>query len=163
MAIIGDCAHSRVGHSLIELMPQFGCKIILCGPEGFVPEKSDQPNVEISMDLESTVKRSDFLYTLRIQKERHKGNDQARHYETYHERYGLNKGKLTEWNRLIPIFHPGPANIGVEISADLVKSKLYKGYQQVANSIYMRMAIITAILSNNDKNIGIIDGERIRD
>ncbi|MCO4792602.1 MAG: aspartate carbamoyltransferase catalytic subunit [Bacteriovoracaceae bacterium] len=163
MAIIGDCVHSRVGHSLMELLPLFGCKIILCGPSGFVPESSDNDSIEISNDLESTVKRCDFLYTLRIQKERHSGTDQTKHYETYHDKYGLNKERLEKWNKNVPVFHPGPANIGIEISSDLMKSNLYKGYDQVVNSIHMRMAIITSILSNNDKNIGIIDGQRIRD
>lgn len=163
MAIVGDCEHSRVGHSLCELLPLFGCKIILCGPDGFVPTSTEYKDVEISNDLESTVKRSDFLYTLRIQKERHSGSDQTQHYETYHDKYGINREKLRAWNKEVPVFHPGPANIGVEISSDIIKSSLYKGYDQVVNSIFMRMAIITAILSNNDKNIGIIDGTRIRD
>ncbi|TNE98610.1 MAG: aspartate carbamoyltransferase catalytic subunit [Deltaproteobacteria bacterium] len=164
MAIIGDCIHSRVGHSLCELLPQFGCNIILCGPSDYVPKTPEYEGVEISNDLESTVKRSDFLYTLRIQKERHAGSTEAaKHYDTYHDKYGISRDKLKAWNKEVPVFHPGPANIGVEISTDIIKSSLYKGYDQVVNSIYMRMAIITAILSNNDKNIGIIDGTRIRD
>jgi aspartate carbamoyltransferase catalytic subunit len=167
MAIIGDCIHSRVGHSLCELLPQFGCKIILCGPPKLVPNSSKWQDVEISNDLESTIKRSDLLYTLRIQKERHSGTDDAliydTYHDTYHDKYGINREKLRTWNKEVPVFHPGPANIGVEISNDIIKSFLYKGYDQVVNSVFMRMAIITAILSNNDKNIGLIDGTRIRD
>jgi len=63
-------------------------------------------------------------------------------------------------NKLIPVLHPGPANIGVELDHHLIKSSLYKGYLQVENSIPMRMAIIKSMLVNHDTNIGMINGEK---
>jgi aspartate carbamoyltransferase catalytic subunit len=161
LAIFGDNIHSRVGHSLIKLLPLFGMKVILCGPEAFLPLKESlPPNVELSNDRDGTIKKSDFIYLLRIQKERHL-NGAISHQSSYHsiEDYGLSLDLLKRMQKLVPVLHPGPANIGVELDHALIKSSLYKGYQQVQNSIPMRMAIIQSMLVNNDKNIGKVHGE----
>ena len=63
-------------------------------------------------------------------------------------------------NKHLPVLHPGPCNIGVELDQELIKSSLYKGHRQVYYSVPMRMAIVSAILNNNDKNIGIVHGEK---
>lgn len=149
MAIIGDCVHSRVTHSLVELLPQFGMNLILCGPEGYIPKSIDSKNVSLSSSRDEAISKSDFLYLLRIQKERHTGTEDQ-HFSTYHQEYGCSLDVLGKLNKEINVYHPGPANIGVEISTDLIKSPLYQGYKQVENSTYMRMAIIAAILSNRN-------------
>ena len=160
ISIIGDNIHSRVGHSLIKLLPQYGMKVILSGPAEYLPKASDlPPNVELSTNRDKTVLKSDFLYLLRIQKERHAGAANQ-HFDHYLETYGVSLNLLKKLNKLVPVLHPGPANIGVELDCDLIKSSLYKGYLQVENSIPMRMAIIEAMLLNNDQNIGIINGEK---
>jgi aspartate carbamoyltransferase catalytic subunit len=160
ISIIGDNIHSRVGHSLIKLLPKFGMKVILSGPPSFLPEKSTLPSgVELSTNRNETLLRSDFIYLLRIQKERHGGVANA-DFDHYLETYGVSLKLLKELNKIIPVLHPGPANIGVELDHDLIKSSLYKGYLQVANSIPVRMAIIEAMLLNNDSNIGSINGEK---
>nr|BDT28323.1 aspartate carbamoyltransferase catalytic subunit [Bacteriovorax sp. HI3] len=160
ISIIGDNIHSRVGHSLIKLLPKFGMKVILSGPKDYLPDPKTLPaQVEISTNRNETVLKSDFIYLLRIQKERHAGAANA-HYDNYLENYGVSLDLLKSLNKLIPVLHPGPANIGVELDQALIKSSLYKGYLQVENSIPMRMAIIEAMLLNNDQNVGIINGEK---
>jgi aspartate carbamoyltransferase catalytic subunit len=159
ISIIGDILHSRVAHSLVKLLPMFGMKIILCGPAEFLPKDGGLPaGVTISTNRNESILGSDFIYLLRIQKERHEGTNQ--HYENYLENHGVALDLLKKLNKLIPVLHPGPANIGVELDASLIKSSLYKGYMQVENSIPMRMAIIEAMLLNNDQNIGKINGEK---
>lgn len=160
LAIFGDNIHSRVGHSLCRLLPQYGMKVILCGPKHFLPEKNTLPEgVFWSDNREDTLSRCDFIYLLRIQKERHDPSLASSSTEDYHRTYGVSLELLKKINKLIPVLHPGPANIGVELDHALIKSSLYKGYLQVQNSIPMRMAIIQSMLVNNDKNIGIINGE----
>ncbi|MGZ3787225.1 MAG: aspartate carbamoyltransferase catalytic subunit [Bacteriovorax sp.] len=159
LAIFGDNVHSRVGHSLIKLLPQYGVKIILCGPKSFLPEKSSLPlGIEWSDDRDETLKKCDFIYLLRIQKERH--DPSLNSIDDYHTNFGVTLDLLKKMNKLIPVLHPGPANIGVELDHALIKSSLYKGYLQVQNSIPMRMAIIQSMLVNNDKNIGNVHGEK---
>ncbi len=160
LAIFGDNIHSRVGHSLIKLLPKYGMKVILCGPKIFLPEKNALPSgIEWSDNRDETLKKCDFLYLLRIQKERHDPN-QIQGDDDYPKNYGISLDHLKRMDKLIPVLHPGPANIGVELDHSLIKSSLYKGYLQVQNSIPMRMAIIQSMLLNNDKNIGIIHGEK---
>lgn len=164
LAIFGDNIHSRVGHSLTSLLPMFGMKVILCGPEAFLPSKSSLPiGVEVSNNRNETIKKCDFIYLLRIQKERHL-DEGLNHFfsnsDDYHKTYGINLELLKKMHKLVPVLHPGPANIGVELDHALIKSSLYKGYLQVQNSIPMRMAIIQSMLVNNDKNIGKIHGEK---
>ncbi|MEI8348473.1 MAG: hypothetical protein WCG27_13470, partial [Pseudomonadota bacterium] len=146
IAVIGDCIHSRVCHSMVELFPLFGARLIFCGPSGCLPAKSPHPQVELCSSLEETVARSDLLYLLRVQKERHKKFGGSAFFSDYPITHGLNLKKLKEFGRNLPVYHPGPANVGVEISLDLIKSNLYMGYSQVKHSIYMRMAIIHAML-----------------
>ena len=61
---------------------------------------------------------------------------------------------------MIPFFQRPHAFNGTELDNKLIRSSLYKGYLQVENSIPMRMAIIEAMLLNNDQNIGKINGEQ---
>ncbi len=159
ISIIGDNIHSRVAHSLMKLLPQYGMKIILSGPKEFLPDAATLPaNVELLTDRDETVRRSDFIYLLRIQKERHADSNTSNDH--YLETNGVSLELLKKLNKLVPVLHPGPANIGVELDSALIKSSLYKGYLQVENSIPMRMAIIEAMLLNNDSNIGRINGEK---
>ncbi len=165
IAIIGDNIHSRVSHSLIDLLPQYGAKIILCGPKECLPsqEEINNPSVSLSYNVDETIAQSDLLYLLRIQKERHQG-EPTQYYETYPEKFGISVERLKQHNKIIPVFHPGPANVGMEISKDLMDSPYYFGYEQVHNSIFMRMAIIQAVLQNADKKVGIqFAGRKITD
>ena len=163
LAIFGDNIHSRVSHSLIKLLPMYGMKVILCGPKNFIPAPSTlPPNVEISMNRDETIKKCDFIYLLRIQKERHLENSEKNlslEGDEYLKQNGINLELLKKMHKLVPVLHPGPANIGVELDLNLIKSSLYKGYLQVQNSIPMRMAIIQAMLENNDKKVGKVHGE----
>ena len=160
LAIIGDIIHSRVGHSLIKLLPQFGIKIILCGPEHFLPEQKSLPfGVELCFDRDQALTKCDFVYLLRIQKERHEQGASHQSESDYLNTYGVSLSLMKNRNKFIPVLHPGPANIGVELDLALIKSSLYKGYLQVQNSIPMRMAIIQSMLVNNDKLIGMSNGE----
>ena len=152
VTIIGDIVHSRVGHSLIELLPLFNANIILSGPEKYLPK--DIPSgghIRITPDVDDAIASSDLVYLLRIQTERHCKQSDAGIYESYPQKYGMNLERLKRHNRPIPVFHPGPANVGVEISQDLLDSPWYFGHEQVYNSIFIRMAIIQAILQNNDR------------
>ncbi len=163
VTIIGDNIHSRVGHSLVDLLTQYGVNVLLCGPRDFLPEKSPHPQVKMTTSRDEAIEQTDLLYLLRIQKERHIGKMNYP-IENYPNDYGINSKYLKKQRKKIPVFHPGPANIGVEISKDLLRSPYYFGYEQVQNSIYMRMAIIQAVLQNNDHNVGIkFDGRQIGD
>jgi aspartate carbamoyltransferase catalytic subunit len=153
--IVGDCVHSRVTHSLLKLLPQFKIKIILCGPKEFLPAQNevDPRFVTLTENLEEAMMISDMIYLLRIQKERH-NNHMILSESDYHLGYGLSTKRMEKLGKKWPCFHPGPANVGVEITLELMHSPYYMGYEQVKNSVFMRMAIIQAMILNGDKTIG---------
>lgn len=146
VAIIGDCLHSRVCHSLIDLLTLLGTKIILCGPSGCLPEHSPHPQVELCSDVNETILNSDLIYLLRIQKERHKKFGESHFFSDYPTTYGVTLDRLNKLNKKLPVYHPGPANIGIEIGSNLIKSELYMGHEQVRHSLFMRMALVQAML-----------------
>ena len=125
----------------------------MAGLKEFLPTKVPNDNVSLSSDLDSEITNLDFIYSLRIQKERHKNLNQDL-YNEFVKKFSVTLEKLTKFKKLIPVLHPGPVNVGVELDQELLDSPCYKGYLQVRNSIYMRMAIITAMLQNNDKIVG---------
>lgn len=157
VGIIGDCVHSRVTHSLIELLPLLGLNVLLCGPTPFLPKKDELPKkrVQTTTKLQDVLDQADIVYLLRIQKERHLAGFKFEE-EKYHQDYGLTSERFKKLGRFLPCFHPGPANVGVEISLELMHSPYYFGYEQVKNSVFMRMAIIQAMILNGDKSVGMI-------
>ncbi|MBT7609430.1 MAG: aspartate carbamoyltransferase catalytic subunit [Bacteriovoracaceae bacterium] len=161
IAIIGDCIHSRVGNSLCELLPMFGCKVILMGPKEFLPSFPPNQHVTLSTDLDKEMGSIDFLYTLRIQNERHT-NSGSMLIDNYSKDFGITLKRMNKHGLNIPIFHPGPVNIGIEIDQEIINSPYYMGYEQVKNSIFMRMAIITTMLQNNDKSVGSFNENRLQ-
>ncbi len=153
--ILGDAAHSRVSHSLIKILLRYGAKVIISGPENCCPKQLPEGNISFTTDSDAAINQSDYLYLLRIQYERHlHAADKAlkSSYQTfanYHKEYGINLERLKHLGKsAIPIFHAGPANVGVEIDDQAIKSDLYMGHQQVEHATYMRMAIIEAIFSS---------------
>src|SRR6056297_2910042 len=56
IAIIGDISHSRVVRSNIIGLRKLGAKVVLCGPKTLMPVFVEDMGVEVSYDLEETLK-----------------------------------------------------------------------------------------------------------
>jgi aspartate carbamoyltransferase catalytic subunit len=154
ISIIGDCRHSRVTHSLIDLLPKFGINVVLCGPPEFMPDEIPA-GISVLDNIDDAIIQSDALYLLRIQSERH-GDAHNDIFDNYHAKWGVNFEKLKQHSKVLPIYHPGPANIGVEVNSEIMNSEIWMAHKQVENSVYMRMAIIEAMINNEDHNIGSV-------
>ena len=140
VAVVGDCLHSRIFHSLQKLLPQFGADVIQVGP----PSLADS-----SLTLREAVERADLLYLLRVQRERH--NRMTLSKDEYHKHWGLDLVKVQRWGKKdVPVFHPGPTNIGVEVSLDLVNSPRYHGLLQVQHSMPLKAALMEFMLKERD-------------
>jgi aspartate carbamoyltransferase catalytic subunit len=147
ISIIGDIAHSRVAHSLIDLLTLFNVeRINLVGPEELLPTKT-AAHISKHTDLTQGISECDVVIALRIQKERF--NDQAPPSNTgYYKSYGLNTSSFHHAKETAIIMHPGPVNRGIEIDDILTDGPSSKIQQQIQNSIPVRMAIIEFLLSN---------------
>ena len=140
VAVIGDSIHSRVSHSLKKLLPLFGAYVIHAGP----PSLADS-----SLTFKEAVERADLIYLLRVQRERH--NEAAVSANEYHKHWGLDLSKVQKWGKKdVPVFHPGPTNIGVEISLDLARSPHYLGLLQVQHSTPLKAALIELMLKGTN-------------
>jgi aspartate carbamoyltransferase catalytic subunit len=146
MGLVGDIVHSRVANSLVDVITRFGGKVLICSPKELQSHKFQSSQVELTNSLEEAAKKADYLYLLRVQKERHENLNLD--FNQYSQDYGVTLQKLEDWNREIPVLHPGPANIGEEIDRNLIESSLYFGRKQVKNSMFLRMALIKTMLKN---------------
>ncbi|MDD0853057.1 aspartate carbamoyltransferase catalytic subunit [Halobacteriovorax sp. GB3] len=157
VCIVGDSNHSRVANSLIKLLPLYGVEVSLAGPKEFADQCAKKHGLKHFEKSSEYLKECDIVYLLRAQLERHTTGDKAAHQNlliSYNKDYGLNSQALKEAGTNQSIYHPGPCNIGIELTHELMRTSSYKGYEQVKHSIFMRMAIIQSILQNGDKNVG---------
>ncbi|HNB92922.1 MAG TPA: aspartate carbamoyltransferase, partial [Saprospiraceae bacterium] len=141
IAIVGDIIHSRVALSNIFCLKKLGAKVRVCGPPTLIPRYISELGVEVSYDLEDTLKWCDVANVLRIQLERQntKYFPSLREYSRY---FGINRQILEKVNRNIVIMHPGPINRGVELTSDVADSPASIILQQVENGVAIRMAAL---------------------
>jgi aspartate carbamoyltransferase catalytic subunit len=142
IAIVGDIVSSRVASSDIRLFHRMGMKVLLVAPKPFMPE-NDLPKYE---HLEDVLDSVDIIMSLRAQLERHKAPI-FEDYDEYAKEYCITKERLEE--RDILLLHPGPVMRNIDISDAMLKDERCKVLTQVKNGVYVRMAILKAILLRN--------------
>ncbi|EQC48419.1 aspartate carbamoyltransferase [Bacteriovorax sp. BSW11_IV] len=152
IAIMGDCLHSRVTHSLVKLLPMYGAKVIISGPRSLCENYAKSENLPYVEKAKDCLQQADIIYLLRMQLERHQ--ESFGDLSQYNKDFGLSLKLMKDVNKFVPVYHPGPCNIGVELDLELLRSQYYRGHEQVKHSIPMRMAIILAMLENGDKTVG---------
>ncbi|OGV26240.1 MAG: aspartate carbamoyltransferase [Legionellales bacterium RIFCSPHIGHO2_12_FULL_37_14] len=145
IALIGDIRHSRVANSLLKLCNKLGINNITCiAPKIWHPQ--DLSFAKITEDPALGLDEADVIITLRIQEER-LALDEKYDLKRYQEIYGLTKDRLKLANKNAIILHPGPINRNVEITTDLADCAQSCILEQVRNGVFMRMAIIEALLT----------------
>lgn len=132
--IVGDVAHSRVAASNREALERLGAQVLFAGPKEW--EREGYPFV----DFDEYVGWADVVMMLRIQRER--GAELAEGETDYLRRYGLNKERYAKMQDHAIIMHPAPVNRGVEIDSDLVECEKSRIFDQMANGVLVRKAVI---------------------
>ena len=146
VAIVGDVAHARVAHSLVD-----GLKIMqteeirIIAPDAFIPSDAKTWGVHIYNSLEEGLDNVDVIYALRIQKER-MDKTQLPDNEKFFNKFGLTADALTYANPEAIVMHPGPMNRGVEIESTVADGPQSVILNQVRNGVAMRMAILELLL-----------------
>jgi len=139
IAIVGDIVSSRVASSGIRLFTRMGIKVVLVAPKPFMPE-NDLPKYE---HLDEVIDRVDIIMSLRAQLERHKAPI-FEDYEEYAQEYCITTERLG--HRDILLLHPGPVMRNIDISDEMLKDSRCKVLEQVNNGVFVRMAILKALL-----------------
>jgi aspartate carbamoyltransferase catalytic subunit len=145
IAIVGDIQHSRVALSNIWALKLLGANVRVCGPQTLIPKHLKDLGVEVSHDLDDTIRWADALNMLRIQLERQGSEESVRFFPTLREytmRFGLTLDRLSLSSKPLTIMHPGPINRGVEISSEVADSEHSIILEQVENGVAVRMAVL---------------------
>ncbi len=140
--IIGDIRHSRVAKSNIYGLRNLGASVTVCGPATLIPPGLERLGVTVAERLDDALLESaDLLYVLRIQRERQE-EGLFPSLREYSRLFGLNAARMERTKPEIIVMHPGPANLGVEITTEVAYSKASSIQEQVTNGVAVRMAVL---------------------
>lgn len=143
VAIVGDITHSRVAKSNMQLLNRLGAQIFFSGPEEWYDKQFEVYGHYLPLD--ELVEEVDVMMLLRVQHERHDGTE-IFSKEDYHNAYGLTIERSKRLKKEAIIMHPAPVNRDVELADSLVESIQSRIIEQMSNGVFMRMAILEAIL-----------------
>ena len=147
VAFVGDLRYGRTVHSLAYALSLYNIELYLVSPETLKMRrevlqtiKERIPVVERT-SLEKIVPLVDVLYVTRIQRERFP--DPAE-YAKVKGSYRIDLQALSEAKKDLTILHPLPRVD--EIAAEVDSTPYARYFQQVRNSIVVRMALLALIL-----------------
>ena len=150
IGLCGDLKFGRTIHSLIAAMSRHkNIKFILISPEELkLPEYVkqevlDKNNIEYieTNDMEEYMKDLDVLYMTRVQKERFFNEADYLRLKDY---YILDNDKLKTAKKDLTILHPLPRVN--EIATEVDDDERAKYFEQAANGVFIRMALILKLL-----------------
>jgi len=146
IAIFGDILHSRVALSNIFCLQKLGANVKVCGPPTLIPKYIEKLGVQVSYNVQETLRWCDVANILRIQLERQdiKYFPSIREYSQF---FGITKPMLDDLNKKIVVMHPGPINRGVELTSEVADSEHSVILEQVENGVAVRMAVLFLLAS----------------
>lgn len=149
VAIVGDIYHSRVARSNIWGLTKMGAQVVVAGPPTLLPKDIEAMGAQVSSDVEYAMKDADVVMGLRMQRERQSAGlvPSLAEYTRY---FGINAQRLAMAKGDAILMHPRPANVGVEISADIINGPQSVISRQVTNGVAVRMALLYLILGGGD-------------
>ncbi|MBI4563616.1 MAG: aspartate carbamoyltransferase catalytic subunit [Planctomycetes bacterium] len=152
IALVGDILHSRVARSNLWAHRLLGNRVTVVGPATLVPRDVQAMGADVSHRLDPVLETHDVIMMLRLQLERqHAGLFPST--AEYAELFGLTRERLARLREDTIVMHPGPMNRGWEISAEAADSGRSVILDQVANGVFVRMAVLLLLDSARGKNL----------
>ena len=148
--IVGDCLHSRVVRSNVDLLSKLGAEVVLVAPPTLLPAGIETWPVRVAHDFDAEIPDADVIMMLRVQQERMNGGFYPSHRE-YATLYGLSKARSAAMKDGAIIMHPGPMLRGMEINHDVADQDHAAVLQQVQNGVHVRMAVLFTLLVGEGK------------
>ncbi|MDR3389180.1 MAG: aspartate carbamoyltransferase catalytic subunit [Rudaea sp.] len=150
IVICGDIRHSRVARSDVHALHALGVRDLrLCAPPQLLPDPAEFPGCGIFHNFDEAIDGADAVIMLRLQKERMEAAAIPSEAE-YFVRYGLSSDRLRGAHRDCLVMHPGPINRGVEIASEVADGPQSLILEQVANGVFLRMAVLVELLAAGD-------------
>ena len=149
VGIIGDLSHSRVAHSNAEILTRLGASVCFGGLDSwYTPEFAE---IGPHMSVDELCQEIDVVMLLRVQHERLSAEENKDFSKAdYFEKYGLDMDRVNMMKPDAMIMHPAPVNRGAEIADDVVECDKSYIFPQMANGVFMRMAMIEAVLEGDN-------------
>jgi aspartate carbamoyltransferase catalytic subunit len=148
ITLVGDLKYGRTVHSLAQALTKFGMNITLVAPESLQMPKDIIDHLEsggckprMMTYLEDAVADADVLYVTRIQRERFPDPSE---YQKVAGTYRVDNALLENAKGDMIVMHPLP-RVG-EIAPEVDSTKHARYFEQAANGVPVRMALLNAIL-----------------
>ena len=143
VAIAGDLDHSRVAKSNMQILKRLGAELYFAGPEEWRSQEFADYGKFVTID--EVIDQVDVMMFLRVQHERH-DYESIFSKENYHRLHGLTQERYDRMKDTAILMHPAPVNRDVEIADHLVEAPKSRIVEQMTNGVFVRMAIIEAVL-----------------
>lgn len=149
VVIVGDCLHSRVVRSNVDLLSTLGAEVVLIAPPTLLPTGVENWPVRFGYDMDAEMADADVVMMLRVQQERMHGGFFPSHRE-YATLYGMSKDREKMLKDSAIIMHPGPMLRGMEINYAVADAPRTAVLQQVNNGVHTRMAVLFTLIAGSD-------------
>ncbi len=149
VVIVGDCLHSRVVRSNVDLLTTLGAEVVLVAPPTLMPFGADTWPVRVTQDFDAEIPDADVVMMLRVQAERMHGGFFPSHRE-YAALYGLSVQRERRMKADAIVMHPGPMLRGMEINYSVADAPRTAVLQQVSNGVHVRMAVLFTLIAGTD-------------
>jgi aspartate carbamoyltransferase catalytic subunit len=149
IAIIGDLKHGRTVHSLAQACTHFNSRLYFVSPKGLemppaVCHELSMNRIKFSLHntIEEVIEKADILYMTRIQEERFSDKSD---YQRVKDSFVLTSELLkAKGHSSLRVLHPFPRRGEINFDVDNTPYAYY--FQQAANGLYVRQAILGLIL-----------------
>ncbi|HEX8683490.1 MAG TPA: aspartate carbamoyltransferase [Ardenticatenaceae bacterium] len=148
VAMVGDLRFGRTVHSLTQLLLNYNVKLAFVSPEILRMPLSVTNQVrsrgvpmQETYDVHDVIAEADVLYVTRVQKERF--SDLAQ-YEEVRDYYIVDADLMRQAKERMIVMHPLP-RVG-EIRPEVDDDPRAAYFRQVRNGLYIRMALLAAVL-----------------
>jgi len=148
VAMVGDLKHGRTVHSLARLLRLYDTQLTFVSPDILrLPAEVKQELLDAGRPVQETdavehvIEAADVIYVTRVQKERFAD---LREYEAVKDCYEITPELMSRARERMALMHPLP-RVG-EIHYDVDDDPRAAYFRQMANGMYVRMALLAAVL-----------------
>ena len=148
ITLVGDLKYGRTVHSLSQALTKFGMNITLVAPESLrMPADiidhlvANGCKPKVMTYLEDAISDADVLYVTRIQRERFPDPSE---YQKVAGTYRVDNALLKNAKSDMIVMHPLPRVNEIAPEVDSTHHARY--FQQAANGVPVRMALLNALL-----------------
>lgn len=148
VTMVGDLKHGRTVHSLARLLRLYDTQLTFVSPDILrLPAEVKQELLDAGRPVQETdavehvIEAADVIYVTRVQKERFAD---LREYEAVKDCYEITPELMSRARERMALMHPLP-RVG-EIHYDVDDDPRAAYFRQMANGMYVRMALLAAVL-----------------